>query len=36
MAKKVLLPEEQALVSHLELKKAKVPLKTCGRKNLDI
>lgn len=29
MAKKFLTPEEQALVSHLELKKAKVPLKTC-------
>ena len=34
MAKKVLLPEEQALVSHLELKKAKVPLKTCLKLSL--
>ena len=34
MDKKVLLPEEQALVSHLELKKAKVPLKTCLKLSL--
>lgn len=34
MAKKVLTPEEKALVSHLELKNAKVPLKTCLKLSL--
>lgn len=34
MAKKVLTPEELQLVSHLELKKAKVPLKTCLKLSL--
>lgn len=34
MAKRVLTPEELQLVSHLELKKAKVPLKTCLKLSL--
>lgn len=34
MAKKVLTPEELNLVAHLELKKAKVPLKTCLKLSL--
>lgn len=34
MAKKTLTPEELQLVSHLELKKAKVPLKTCLKLSL--
>ena len=34
MAKKVLTPEELSLVAHLELKKAKVPLKSCLKLSL--